>query len=358
MSETNHSFIDWQSEQVRNPPPFQWIIPHWLSAHPTLLAGAGGMGKSFMAQTIATSLVSGVEYIGVPDHPTKVLIWACEDDQDEIARRQVTINRHLGTDHSDLQDLLYIDVRRGLDSTLYSTDFGKLEPQAPLFLLREQINDQQIDVVFIDNISQSFGGNENDRHHVTHFINSVIGLRPALCAVFLGHLAKSANSEYSGSTAWENAVRMRWFLGNKLPDQKPDEDQEAATDELYLAKRKTNYTSRDWIRFQLVNGIAIPDKPEGSGNGSGDLYNALKHKKCLATVLDAIAELSKRNIHGSKEFSSYYLPKLITEYNLSQGFSRKELDRSMKELIMSGQIKESEIGKNSAYRPIIRLVLS
>ena len=38
---------------------FSWLLEHWLSWHPTLLAGRGGVGKSLLAQQLATALAIG-----------------------------------------------------------------------------------------------------------------------------------------------------------------------------------------------------------------------------------------------------------------------------------------------------------
>src|SRR5581483_8850845 len=48
--------IDW-STLTGDPPERTWWIPDWLSPHPTLNSGAGGIGKTRLWQTLATSLV-------------------------------------------------------------------------------------------------------------------------------------------------------------------------------------------------------------------------------------------------------------------------------------------------------------
>jgi RecA-family ATPase len=104
------------------------------------------------------------------------------------------------------------------------------------------VNDLRVDVLVLDNIGRVYGGNESDRHQVTMFVNGALGMvrgRP-FAPVFLGHVARSQGSEFSGSAAWENACRMRWYMARTLPDHKQDEDEPTDTGIVYLAKRKAN----------------------------------------------------------------------------------------------------------------------
>ena len=68
-------------------------------------------------------------------------------------------------------------------------------------------------MIFADGISDTFGGNENDRTQVKRFVNALLHPVPRDGALLLiGHIAKPvatvrATSEgYSGSTGWHNAA--------------------------------------------------------------------------------------------------------------------------------------------------------
>src|SRR5581483_2119374 len=257
--------IDW-STLTGDPPERTWWIPDWLSPHPSLNSGAGGIGKTRLWQTLATSLVIQRDYLGPVLAPLKVLIWSCEEDTDEIWRTQDAINRYFGITMTDIAGRLHVVSRRGLDNTLLELVMGK-PMLTPVYHndLKQQINDLGVDMFVGDNIAQMYGCNESDRHQVTLFVNSIAGLvrdRP-FCPVLLGHVARSQGSEFSGSAAWENAVRMRWYLGSSLPDQKPDEDEPVDPDVVYLARRKANYTAKDWRRLRFQNGLLVPEQPEG-----------------------------------------------------------------------------------------------
>jgi AAA domain len=353
------SILDWRSLVENEPPPFAWIIDHWLSFHPTLFAGSGGVGKSLLAQALGSSLALGIDYLGSVPEPKNVLIWSCEDDHDELWRRQVAICRHFGKPLDSLNGRLWIDCRRGLDSVLYAQDHGMLSAQPALKFLRQQVNDWKIDVLFLDNASQVFGGNENDRHHVTRFVNALTGLRSPLCPVILGHISRALGSEFSGSTAWENAVRMRLFLGNKLPDQKPDEEEHSDDTQRFLCKRKTNYTVQDFRRFTYQNGLLIPDALEPhQGNGSSDLYSTLRRKNAETAILEAVKALASKSIWGSGSIGPNFLPSLIIRYGLVGSLTKREVSEAVDRLVMQGMLVRAVVGKLNNRMPRFGLVLS
>jgi hypothetical protein len=75
-------------------------------------------------------------------------------------------------------------------------------------------------LIVVDNASDAYGGNENDRRQVRAFIRSLTQLARANDAgvLLLAHIDKSAarnganGNSYSGSTAWHNSVRSRLAL--------------------------------------------------------------------------------------------------------------------------------------------------
>jgi RecA-family ATPase len=252
--------IDWAKLQGKTPPPRVWWIQDWLTPAPTLCAGAGGSGKSLLWQTLGTALALGREFIGATTAPLRVLMWACEDDPDEIWRRQAAICAHFGIKIETLQGIMNVVPRLGCDNTLLDLTYGKPTFTPEYLLLREEVNDVKADVFVADNNRHIFGGNESDGHQVTMFVNGMNGMvrGRAFAPVLLGHTSRAAGSEFSGSAAWENACRMRLYLGPTLPDQKPEQDEPPDEDTMYLARRKANYTAKDWRRLKFVNGLWLP----------------------------------------------------------------------------------------------------
>jgi len=79
------------------PPPRQWLINDWVPMlRVTALYGAGGEGKTLLGQMLATSAAIAAPWLGLPVQRCKSLLLFCEDDQEEMHRRQADINAYLG----------------------------------------------------------------------------------------------------------------------------------------------------------------------------------------------------------------------------------------------------------------------
>jgi RecA-family ATPase len=68
----------------------------------TGLYGLGGEGKTLLAQTLATGCAIGEPWLGLATRPCKSLLLFCEDDAEEMQRRQDAINRYIGCTFADL----------------------------------------------------------------------------------------------------------------------------------------------------------------------------------------------------------------------------------------------------------------
>lgn len=332
--------IDWD-ELKGDPPPRTWWIQDWLGPWPSLTAGAGGVGKSRLWQTICTSLVTGSPFLETAVKGMRTLTWSCEEDTNEIWRNQAAINAHFKITMADLMGL-HIVPRLGQDNTLLAPIYGVPTLTPNFDELREQVNDLKADVLVLDNISQIYGGLPNDPHQVTAFVNALAGLvqgRP-FAPVLLGHIAKAQGSEYSGTMAWENAVRMRWYLGRNLPDVKDAYD-DVDPDVVYLAKRKANYTGKDWRRLKFQGGILVPEvQTEG-----GRFDKAFREEAADRVVYGAIVKLKAMGVVVTDgKTSGDYLPKQIIEKRLAENHSKQELTDSMHRLMTTGRIKRDKIG--------------
>lgn len=337
--------MDWAKLATQTPPIRTWSVSNWLTDGPTLFAGAGGIGKTLVAQTLATALAARTRYLDDIEKHHIVLFWACEDDHDELWRRQVQICAYLGVRMEDLADRLILEPRFGLDNTLYATTFGTPQWTPLKDELRSQLNDYAASVLFLDNIGQTFGAEENKRHHVTSFINGISGLVAdyPFSPVIMGHPAKAADSEFAGNAAWENAVRMRWFMGQKLPDQQIEEGEQLDPKVRYISKRKTNYSVKDYRKLIYSNGVFAPeDAPPGSfqmrfGNRDADA------QACVVEGLRKLVARQIRTTHAKN--TSDYLPKVMRTSGLAADFAPSELDEALAKLRLAGKIVEGVVGK-------------
>jgi hypothetical protein len=347
--------IDWD-KLVGDPPPRTWWIKDWLGPSPTLTSGAGGTGKTRLWQAVGTALATGQRYLEASVSPLRVLMWLSEDTEDEVWRTQAPINAHFGLTMEDLKDRLHIVPRQGQDNALLDLTHGKPTFTPLLNELRQQINDRKIDVLVLDNLGQFFGGNENDRHQATFFVNGIAGLvrdRP-FAPVLLGHVARSPGSEFSGSAAWENAVRMRWYVGPTLPDQKLDDGEPVDSNVIYLARRKANYAAKDWRRLRFCNGLLIPDEPEGLR-----LDQAARNDTAERILLDAMPRLLAAGIQPTDgRTSNDYLPAQTVAKGYAPRHSKKDLAAAMHRLMGNGRLRREVVGKYANRSPRYGLVLS
>lgn len=351
-----HQIIHWLDHDGQEPPAFPWLMDHWLSWHPTLLAGRGGIGKSLLVQQLGTALSAGLPTWCAAAPRVKVLYWACEDDTDQLLRRQFAICKQMNIPFAALGNF-FVDARYGLENTLLSTEFGRPMWTAQIEVLRQQVNDLGVDVLFLDNIGHTFGANENVRHDVTLFLNAMAGLvtgRP-FCPVVLGHPSKLAGSEYSGSTAWENAVRMRWYLDDKMPDAQGDPDSPPDPDYRVLAKRKTNYTKLDYVEFRFNEGALLPVVPEIVEPG---LMSSLQKQKATRIILGAIKRMAEMGTRCTDANNSpQYLPKLVMEYKLNEGCTKREMAEAMRDALLAQKIVKGVVGTYPNRNPMEGLKL-
>ena len=350
------NLVDW-NEVEGEPPPRQWVIPHWLGWNPTLLAGRGGIGKSLLIQQTLTQLALGLPTWGSACEPLRVLYWACEDDKKELHYRQHFICKRLNQPRSALGNM-HTDARLGLENTLMDTAYGKLMFTPQIEVLRQMLNDLAIDVFALDNISHTFGGNENARFDVTTFINRITGLVSGrnFCPIFLGHISKSEGSQFSGSTAWETGVRMRWFFDDKLPDAK-NTDTDEKPDENYrvLAKRKTNYSHNDYIEFNFAEGSLVPVLPETTEPG---LMASLNKQKALRVIISSARRLTEMGLRTTEGVSSpQYLPKLAIQYKLHEGLTKRDLADALRAAMLSGSLAKGVVGKYANRAPMEGLIV-
>jgi hypothetical protein len=349
--------INWLAFEGKEPPPRVWWQQDWLSPAPTLVAGSGGVGKTTIVLTTMTAGVTCKPFLADSARDLRVLVWCCEETEDDLWRLQHSINRYLDVRMMDLQGRLHVVSRVGLDNELMGLAFGALTFTPVFEDLREQVNDLHIDICVLDNVAQVFGGNENDRHHVTRFVNGAAGLvtgRP-FCPMFLGHTARAQGSEFSGSAAWENACRMRWYVGHSLPDQKPEEDEPGASEVVYVAKRKTNHTAKDWRRFKYQDGLFVPESTPEPGVRLDQGY---RDETADEVVLAGMAKLKDMGITVTDgKTSPDFLPTQIIAKRLASNHTKKELAAAMNRLMTAGRLRRGQIGTYPNRSPRMGLVL-
>lgn len=250
--------LDLESLAERTPEPPRFIVPDWLPCgYATLFAGHGGVGKSGIALHLAVCIAAGAPFFGMELEARRVLYLSCEDRESVLHWRLARIAQHLNLKLADLRGRLEVIDLVGAETILWEkTRDGCL--MAPWFELQKRMRVYQTEVLFVDGISDTYGGNENAKAEVKRYVNSLVRLidpnRGAI--VLIGHIAKPAASGlpttegYSGTTGWHNSVRARWYL---YPETESAEDGGRATKtgDLMLELQKSNLGQTDQtMRFQ------------------------------------------------------------------------------------------------------------
>jgi RecA-family ATPase len=236
--------IDLAALLDKEPEPPAMLIDDWLPCgYATMLAGHGGAGKSAIALYLAACMATGHDFFGVPVERRKVLYLSCEDREKALHWRLSRISRHMGVDQ--FPDLVLQDLV-GHETVLWERNLMIGSTKTPAFdALSERVRRFGIEVIFVDGVTDTYGGGENDRSEAKRYVNALVGLIPGdTGAVFLIHhvnrltASSGATSEgYSGTTGWHNAVRARWYLH---PETERDDDGQKPTGDLIMALQKSN----------------------------------------------------------------------------------------------------------------------
>jgi len=221
-----------------DPPPPRFIVPGWLpQGEVTLFAGHGGTGKSAIALYLAVCVALGRPFFGMRTERRRVLLLSLEDAAAVLHWRIARLSAWIGFEVADLARWLTIADGTGADAELLvETKHGAALTHVYEWL-RQQMHGAE--VLIVDGASDAYGASEIDRRHVRMFVRAVRRLIPASgAAVLLAHVDKASaragetSQGYSGSTAWSNSVRARWYL-------RPDD----AGDGLLLEVQKSNLSA-------------------------------------------------------------------------------------------------------------------
>jgi RecA-family ATPase len=195
-----------------------WRVKDWIPARRvTGLYGAGGEGKTLLTQQLLTASAIVRPWIGLPVEPMRTVGLFCEDDEEELRIRQNDINRLYGCSWSDLHRMTWLP-RLGEDNLLMTFDGpqGKATPLFEAFL--EMAQDVRAEIIVVDTVADTFGGNENDRGQVRQFVQACLGrlARQTGAAVLaLAHPSRAGQNTGTGeggSTGWNAAFRSRLYL--------------------------------------------------------------------------------------------------------------------------------------------------
>lgn len=207
--------------QGLEPPRRDWMVEGaFLRGTVAMVSGDGGIGKSQLMQQLCTAAVLGREWLGMRCAPGRALYIACEDDRDELWRRQAAINRHLGCDMADIGDAgLCLAPRVGQDNAMIRLERASwtMKPTDLFRRVARYCREHGKQYVVLDTATQTFAGNQNDEMQVVSYIAELRRLAMAVEGVVIltkhpSMAGRALGTGESGNVAWNNSVRSRLYV--------------------------------------------------------------------------------------------------------------------------------------------------
>lgn len=344
--------LDWAALANVKPLPKAFVIPMLAPAgEVTLFTGAGSAGKSLLAQQLATALAAGVPTLRLEMGQAPAIYITCEDDEGQLHWRQAHICEALGVSMASLAGKLEVASLRGaLDNALGTEgQDGEFILSASYHRIAALIRRTDAKLVVLDNVAHLFPGNENNRGEVTRFVNALNRLAgdSGAAIIVLGHPNKSGD-DYSGSTAWLNAVRSQIVIEHDLQ-----------TDMRTVTVGKANYARKgNQLRFAWVDWAFVleddlqPDTARKLADTAKAHAGNDAFLKCLALCTE-----QRRNV--SHQPGSNHAPKMFAAMPEAKSMKRMDFASAMERLLSLKVIEcDAELWRGPDRKPRrgIRLV--
>jgi RecA-family ATPase len=282
-------------------------------------------------------------WLGLPVLRCNSLLHFCEDDLDEMQRRQEDINRAFGCTFADLGGMRWLP-RLGHDNALMTFADGRPR-HTPLFdELLSAAKDHGAKLIITDTLADVFSGNENDRGQARAFAQQTLGrlARETQGAVIaLAHPSRAgmnSGSGESGSTAWIGTFRSQLYLSTP----KGEGDAEPLDPDLrMLTRRKANAARRnETIGLRWNDGVFISMAPPGGIIGSID------RRTCERVFADQLARSLSEGQHVTHNSrAGNYAPRVFAMRPDAERFKKADFERAMHALFAARSIV---IGKYKA----------
>ena len=337
--------LDWQRLALIEPLPKAFIIPSLAPAgEVTLFTGPGSAGKSLFAQQLATGCAGGVTTLGLDMGQAPAIYLTCEDDEGQLHFRQAAICKALGVPMADLAGKLFVASLRGaLDNALMTTGPDGNCILTPAYeRLASLIWRTGAKLVALDNVAHLYTGNENDRGEVTRFVNALNRLagETGAAILLLAHTNKKGD-DFSGSTAWVNAVRSQFTI-----------EHDADTDLRKVTVGKANYARKGeqlsfaWVDWAFVLESELP----------GDTAHLMRETAQAQAANEAFLRCLRARGPGREvgpNLSTNYAPARFAEMPEAKGHSKQELAKAMERLLHLGLIETREVKRKGSQTKTI-----
>ena len=331
-------------------PEREWALEGFIPLRQaTLLTGAGSAGKSLVTQQLATCIAWATPFMGIDVIPRPTFYITCEDDADELHRRQKAICSGLGIPLEHLGGKLHLVSLCGeTDTQLATFDDKRTLHVAPLFeRIQAAVAGHPGAFIVLDNVAHLLS-DEISRSAVAGFMSLLnrLALEIDGSVLLLGHPNK-AGEQFSGSTAFENQVRSRLFM--EIPK---DGDGFAADPDLRtLSVAKANYgRNGESLSFRWYRGAFLRDEDLPANVRD----TIVEHVAAGAENEAFLACLRTRNAQEGRTVGSSpgpnYAPSQFEGMPEAKGFKKRTLKAAMERLFTAGRIASVPIENRKSGR--------
>ena len=179
--------------------PRRWIYGHhYLRSFVSVLASAGGIGKTSLQIVEALAIVTGRPLLGEEvKERTNVWIVNLEDPLEEIQRRVIAAMQHYGITPDEVRGRLFVNAGRDFSLKFgIQTRDGVLPNTKLVEYLCKQIPQKKIGCVFIDPFVGAHSINENDNMAVNAIVSEIRRVADETkSAIGLVHHIRKGNGE-------------------------------------------------------------------------------------------------------------------------------------------------------------------
>ncbi len=192
--------------------PRHWLYGrHYLRKFVSVLASAGGIGKTSMQIVEALALCTGRPLLGETVHePCKVWLINLEDPMDEMQRRILAAMKHYGIKPDEVRGKLFVNAGRDFSINFaVQTREGVTPNKALVEYLIKRIPELEIGAVFIDPFVGAHMINENDNMAVNAVVAEIRKVADLTnSAIGLVHHIRKSNGEEATIDSVRGAVSL------------------------------------------------------------------------------------------------------------------------------------------------------
>ncbi|MBO9519790.1 MAG: AAA family ATPase [Porphyrobacter sp.] len=333
-------FAEWRGEPPARRSAWGDMLPLLQT---TMLTGPGGVGKSLLEQMLCTCIALGLPFLGAETMQMNTLYITCEDDAEELWRRQAAICACLGVPIETLADKLHLVSLCGEASTelaLFDAN-GRLSVTSRWRELEATCEARNIRLYAFDNATDAMGGDLNDLHQVAAFVNLLTGLairRDGLAMIL--HHPNKAGDDWLGSVAWHNKVRSRLIIEHGDEDVDPDAR--------IIRAPKANYgPSGGRIAFRWHRGAFVRDE-DLPADYAAELADSIRVTGENEAFLRCLAQRTSERRHVSEKVGANYAPKVFATMVEAKGIKKDRLIAAMDRLFRLGAIERGFLWRDTA----------